>query len=224
MKRRAMVVGTAALAAATCLVTACGAVGGSGQSPGPVESASDSGELAYAGVGPCPQGPPASGFLNQVGDPEHDGVVGTVRNETSSTIYMQWDSDICSIGPGQRAAYAGSVDASFKVRNGPERSTSVSVGVYVVDPNTGYPRVNVFSVQMSSSDSDLPCDVSAYKKAVSLSEGSTQEVGGIGAGTLWVHRHGDDKTAARDWTGVNSWAVNDWARIDLMVKPDRICE
>jgi hypothetical protein len=118
-----------------------------------------------------------------------------------------------------------SVDASFEVRNGPERSTSVSVGVYVVDPNTGYPRVNVFSVQMGKRDRRLPCDVSAYgKSAVSLSEGSTQEVGGIGAGTLWAHRHGDDKTAARDWTGVNSWAVNDWARIDLMVKPGNICE
>ena len=219
-----MVVGTAALAVSTCLITGCGAVGGSGQSPGPVESASDSGELAYAGVGPCPQGPPASGFLNQVGDPENDGVVGTVRNETSGTIYVKRSSDICSVAPGQRAAYAESLTAELKIRNdATKRSTFVEVDVYVEDPNTGYPTVKVVGVTMSKSR-DLPCSVSAYKKSVSLSEGDTQEVGSIGAGTLWAQRHDDNKSVAREWTGVDSWAVNDWARIDLIVKPDNICE
>jgi hypothetical protein len=75
-----------------------------------------------------------------------------------------------------------------------------------------------------SKSQDLPCSVSAYKKSVSLSEGDTQEVGSIGAGTLWAQRHDDNKSVAREWTGVDSWAVNDWARIDLIVKPDNICE
>lgn len=220
----------AGVGVAACLLAACGASTGSGsstaQSPGPVESVSDSGELAYRGATSCPPGPPASGFLNAVGgDPEHDGVVGTVRNETSYRIFLigKTYDDFCSIEPGQRAAYAASDQVALKIRNdGTKRSTTVTTYVYVTDPNTGDPTVSVGGYEMGKSN-DLPCYVKSGSR-VTLDEGSTQEVGPIGSGTLWAQRHDDDKNIAREWTGADSWAVNDWARIDLMVKPVDVCE
>lgn len=227
------VVRWAAAAAVAVALSACGAAGedsGPSGAPAPIESAAGSGEVASALNPLCEQGPPASqrGFRVD-GDAEHDGVVGTMRNETGYWVLVGSNREgvaKCYLAPGARLAYAGNYGVLIKLQWDSSDGESLwpssflpnSAWISMEDPDQDYPYVRI-STGVRMYDDGCALD----NVGRDLREGETSTLGGVGAGTVTATRLPDDKYASRDWTGRDSWAVNDWARIDLVLTPEKRC-
>ena len=215
-----------AAACSALLLAACGSAGST--SPSPVETMSDSGDVAAA-TSPCPEGPPASGSVLRIIDssPEHDGTVGTIANRTGRTIYLaQFDAPLasaqwCSVADGQRAAYAMEQPTKLLVTyqplakgSGDSWSPPFQMVVWAEDPAVGSPDASIAASKVVAGPTTDICWGST--RETTLSEGDRVDLTTSYASAT-VIRHDDDRDIARQWTGVDSWAVNDWARIDFEV-------
>lgn len=211
------------------LLTACGSAAqvtaSPSQSGAPIESSAGVGDLART-FPACTEGPPAAGGLRQVQQRTHDGMVGVIRNESGARIFAKGASgDWCSLERGKRAAYALSVQDVVQL-GGAGGTTSaphvIEVQLDLADDPLGYPYVKVTSIGFKPT-APPGCTVPGDGKKVELKEGESKELGGIGLGTLSAQRLPDDKNAAREWSGVDSWEVDDWARVDLTVTAAAKC-
>lgn len=236
MRMRAVVV---AGVAAGLVLAGCGSPGQSGESAAPVESESASGEVATY-FGDCPEGHPARDALAGVTYPgrssaAHDGVVGTIYNDTTNTIRVMSDSvndnGSCSLKPGKNTMFAGSMGkretrywlSPLEVDNYGEmfwvylysegQEGVTAVGFW--DPNSGDPQVFASERKYSTGEACPPGEKPATTGE--MEEGFADSLTGDAIGALWVTRLRDDKDVARQGTGWDGWAVNDWARVDLRV-------
>ena len=143
----------------------------------------------------------------------------------------------CKIPVGGRAAYAWSSGSEKKlviVRDRIVRTTINArwwdwnpyggIVVTAVDPSAGYPKVIVSGMQLWMGKGDTrkyPKERDYEKQEKSLSEDESANFKSSW-GTVDVTRLEDNSQASREWTGANTWAVNDWARIDISVTA--LCE
>ena len=239
---------------ATCVATVSAVLvlagcGSSSSSSVPVESGSASGSVAAAGD-PCPQGAPASGQFSGVQDAGHDGVVGSLRNDTGTTVWVRGleGGEPCTLAPGQGVAYAGSHravdlylqkklppwvplmenfgsrkagqldwDSAVLISQGPDGG-SPGIVVAFVDPNDGLASARTW---YRTADG-FKCPPASHLHT-NLWAGEEEALSGSTQGTVTVKRLSDDKAAARQWSGVDSWKVNDWARIDVAVQSFGTC-
>lgn len=204
------------------LLSACGS---STTPDSSVESASGSGAVA-ADASACPSDPPARKPLKDKSwFPLRDGVVGAVYNDTADTIYVGFPGQgTCALEPGGHAAYSVVEQVSMydnwvypleitRTTNGWRR-----VCVAAVDPDIGYPGVllvdkgycaNLLSASRNQTDVQEQMTTLSEDESVELRSGST---------VIAANRLEDDGDVAKQWTGSDTWAVTDWARIDLRVK------
>jgi len=222
-------------------LSGCGSAGRSGESSAPVESVSASGEVVGGSgiVKECPEGHPARGVLSAVTFPgrssaAHDGVVRTIYNDTDHTIGVDSDGTgeiSCFLNPGRNTMFAGSmgvresrsVHMPHEVKEASEMfwlylSARMHQGVTAVgflDPNRGEPQVFA-SQRVSNLHSACPPDEKPTSTG-EMEQASHEALTGDAIGALWIERLRDDKNVARQGTGWDGWAVNDWARIDLRV-------
>lgn len=205
--RAAMRLMLATVLSTAILVAGCGS---NSATPAPVESSSQAGEIAAA---TCALGPPAQGQFRQTSSGTGgDGVVGAIYNDTLSTIRVghQYSTEApCPLKPGERMAFAltGSNTALFAVREG----ESVGAVVFLVDPFAGYPTAIV-----SGFSGREGCG-SEYSSP-GLEEGQEWRSSYWASGSVVVKRLNDDGAIARQWSGWDSWKVDDWARMDVRIE------
>ncbi|MFM8772566.1 MAG: hypothetical protein ACKOFP_01775 [Actinomycetota bacterium] len=170
--------------------------------------------------------------------------MGAIINRTGQTIYISGHkesmarvrtakvgeiiSEGCSIAPGQRAAYAGNGSRDFHVFHKPlalgepsccpwrlaNPSCFDALGVGAKDGLTGDPEITLYNYGFRNITD--PWDRSFGSATESLGEGQRRELTNEW-GTVTFIRHGDNQAVAREWTGYDDWAVNDWARIDFEI-------
>ena len=218
----------------------CGSSGQSAESPtqssAPVESISASGAVATY-FGECPEGHPARDALSAVtfegrSSAAHDGVVGTIYNDTEQPIEVRTDMlGSCDLGPGKNTMFAASMGERegryylvprevedynkmfWLYLSSPTTTGETAVGF--LDPNTGEPRV--FASQRSAVTQAACPPGQGVKSSGDLYPGGAERFVDTSIGYLMAKRWPDDKNVARQGTGWDGWAVNDWARIDLVV-------
>lgn len=227
--------GVALSVAAGVLLAGCGS---SASSPAPVDASIASGIPAAAGE-PCAPGPPASGVLNVVGDPDFDGVVGSLRNYTGQTLWVrgQTSMDPCRLDEGRSAAFAGpdgkntvpgwakfKGDSSFLpagdpswvillVSRGPELSAP-GVLVALIDPIISRP--SAFSVYRTAAGDVCPTAKGPLDTG-GISENGEYTLAGPAPGQVVIKRLPDSKEAVHEWAGKDSGNLDDWARMDVTV-------
>ena len=230
--KTALAVAGVALALSAC--ASAGEASSASSAPAPIESASSSGEVAAALSPVCDGSPPAKGVFGVDGDAEHDGVVGVLRNQTDYWVLMtsnrsrvQNAADRCYLAPGGSLAYAGNYYVTLYLQRDTSNGRDVSPGSFAThsdqvnldDPDYGDPTVRL---GMGLRFYDDECLVTETKGR-QIRQGQSMDVGTISAGSISATRLSDDKNATRAWSGRDSWAVNDWARIDLVLTSDKRC-
>ena len=205
---------TALIGALTAGILLAGC-GSAASTPAPVESSSSGGEVAAA-IPYCPEGPPARGDFKSFKDTyrANDGVVGTIHNTGDFDLGITrglHDSPDCYLAPGKSVVFAGWQWMRFKIRergwyeyDGPGKYKYQGNGTYfeLSDPDYSLPTVT-----LGGEESYCPRQV--QEKALAEDEWYY--------GAIDVHRLPDDAAAAREWSGVDSPKVDDWARIDVRV-------
>lgn len=193
------------------LVAGCGS---SGATSAPVESSSASGQVASS-IPNCQEGAPARGEF-RTGTHHYDGVLGAIYNDTSGALEVKQWKEACRLEPGRSVAFAVGTPAGesngglIRPRN-PEDFTitsasgGVAVEVEVDDPNMGWPIATVKAASCQKAESP------------GLSEGQSWQENSQGNGEIRITRLEDDADIAREWSGTDSWSVDDWARIDVRV-------
>jgi len=188
------------------LLAGCGA---SGSTPPPVESASQSGEVAANEASDCSLGPPAQGQLREFTERDNDGVVGSIYNETGSTLAIgqfRKGKAPCLLGPGQRIAFAlRSYTPIYVIPAGDRGGTLVTLD----DPIIDYPRVF-----LNGYGDSMYCDPTLTSP--DLGEGESWDSDTRMSGKLQIQRLDDDEDVARQWSG-SSGHVDDWARMDVRI-------
>ena len=191
-----------------------------------VESSSASGDVAGS-VSRCPDGPPARFPLkDKMWSPLPDGVVGAIYNRTANNIFVGYPNEgLCYIESGGRAAYSVVEKLSANDNYVPTLTISNNaagasgVCVAAVDPENGYPGVMVTGrpscMEAMSASRDRDDDV--QDRMSTLGEGEKVELRS-GNTLIIAQRLEDDASAAKEWTGSDTFAVRDWARIDLTVQ------
>ena len=204
------------------LLTACGSTAATDPA---VQSASDSGAVA-GGASACPSDPPARKPLKDKNwYPLRDGVVGAIYNETSNTIYVGFPGQgICGIAPGGYAPYSVTEQVSqydnwvYPLIVSATADGYNGVCVAAVDPDVGYPGVLIVGKPACSNTLSASREYDDVQERMStLSEDESVELRN-GNTVIVATRLEDDGDVAKQWTGSDTWAVTDWARIDLRVK------
>jgi len=191
------------------LLAGCGSTA---STPAPVEAGSQTGEMAAASAD-CPLGPPAQGQFQVYSGMGNDGVVGSIYNDTMQTIDIGHRSSVdkpCALKPGERMAFSASSpygEAFFAVRQG----ANVGALVTVSDPSVGYPSASVSG--FSGRDG-----CGAEDSSPGLREGQEWRSSYLASGAVTIKRLSDDGAAARQWSGIDSWKVDDWARMDIRIE------
>lgn len=196
------------------ILSACG----SGATTAPVESSAGSGAVAGADV--CFPGPPAKEPLNTEGGRE-DGVVGTIANETGGALWVSEARDggnpplLCRIDPGQRGAYASTINIFLYVAA--TETDRSGTRIRLVDPIWGYPDASITGFK----GRDIEGTECGPDVEESMTEGKTLTVDNTDTsgytGNVVVYRHSDNKAVAQEWTGSTD-GTGDWARIDVTIK------
>lgn len=225
------------------VLSACGASSsGTASSEAPVESATASGEVASQ-IASCKEGAPAELF--KYGTDKHDGVVGTIYNEGTADLVValanEWPGTPddpktlrCYLAAGKSVVFAGGTggdSAGTAVRfviydrtwydlpsDSPDKRRSGRNGTFLAltDPSMGFTRVRLGGFKEGGKEDFCPKD--------EWTQMMIERFTTLGDGWLKVVRKVDDKAAAREWSGTDSWTVNDWARMDVYVTKGGACD
>ena len=206
--------------AAGVVLAGCGSSGQSGESSAPVESASASGAVASAEE--CRSGPPISPQSGRTLD-KHDGVFGTLYNETGSTLWVSMDWNVgetwCRLDAGRGAAFGAAEFINLLVSVGNGSDSYPGVRIFVNDPEWFFlPKVKT---SYEASDRRLCYQDQSELDTGGLEENEENWLNGKVQGSVEVKRFPDSKAIAREWIGTSK--ADDWARIDLHVKQIGVC-
>jgi hypothetical protein len=221
------------------LLAGCGATA---STPTPVESATASGEVASK-IASCKEGAPAELF--KYGTDKHDGVVGTIYNQGTADLVValanEWPgtpddpkTPRCYLAAGKSVVFAGGNQgdtAGTAIRfviydrawydlpsDSPDKRRFSRNGTVVAltDPLIGFTAVRLGGFNVGGKEDFCPKDEWSTMMIELLTT--------LGDGWLKVVRELDNKAAAREWTGTDSWTVNDWARMDIYVTKGGACD
>lgn len=200
--------------------------------------------VADCAAGPPASGELLNGVTD---NPRHDGVVGAIYNKTPGDLFVSRMSDAansagvyqegyttglwCRIPKGGSAAYAWSRGYEKQLLITAKQITRTNVGrgwdwdpfrgllVSAKDPNAGFSTVSISGMAIVDSATEQerrPREEEYQKRDEPIGEGDTRTLKNHD-GTVEFYRHEDDGAIAREWTGKDTWAVDDWARIDISV-------
>jgi hypothetical protein len=157
--------------------------------------------------------------MNIAKDDILDGVVGSIYNKTGGTIFVAFtdgsysepDSDDagCALADGKSVAVAAS--SYYILARGIGTQTGKTL-ISANDQTSWWPTVTASTYYVRS-----PKKVCDGAGSDGLSEGQDWWVDTADIGKVRAVRLEDDADAVHTWTGFDTWAVRDWARIDFEI-------